>query len=169
MVEAMSKSFLALVPPSMGPYLATITALASLPFTFFVSNDAFYFGVLPVIGEAAATYGITPVEMARASLIGQPVPSFEDLFGRYAARIPTPALNRALQELREARQPPGRGRRRLNLLYGTQISTRPPRIRIYVNDRGLVTRDYGYWVENELRKRFELEGVPVSIDFVKSE
>jgi predicted GTPase len=32
-----------------------------------------------------------------------------------------------------------------------------------------VTRDYGYWVENELRKRFELEGVPVSIDFVKSE
>ena len=93
----------------------------------------------------------------------------EDLFRRYTARIPTPALNRALQELREARQPPGRGRRRLNLLYGTQISTRPPRIRIYVNDRSLVTRDYGYWVENELRRRFRLEGVPVSIDFATSE
>jgi citrate-Mg2+:H+ or citrate-Ca2+:H+ symporter, CitMHS family len=73
MVEAMSKSFLAMVPPSLGPYLAPITAVASLPFTFFISNDAFYFGVLPVVSEAAATYGITPVEMARASLIGQPV------------------------------------------------------------------------------------------------
>jgi GTP-binding protein len=54
-------------------------------------------------------------------------------------------------------------------MYGTQVSTRPPRIRIFVNAPSLVTRDYGYWVENELRQRFGLEGVPVSIDFVKSE
>jgi GTP-binding protein len=93
----------------------------------------------------------------------------EDLFSRYAARIPTPKLNRALQELREARQPPGRRGRRLNLLYGTQVASRPPRLRIFVNDRSLVTRDYGYWVENELRRRFRLDGVPVSIDFVSSE
>jgi GTP-binding protein len=93
----------------------------------------------------------------------------EDLFSRYAGRIPTAALNRALQELREARQPPGRRGRRLNLLYGTQVSSRPPRFRIFVNDRSLVTRDYGYWIENELRRRFRLEGVPVSIDFVTSE
>jgi GTP-binding protein len=93
----------------------------------------------------------------------------EDLFVRYAARIPTAELNRALSELREARQPPGRKGRRLNLMYGTQVSSRPPRLRLYVNDRRLVTRDYGYWVENELRRRFRLEGVPVSIDFVTSE
>ena len=92
----------------------------------------------------------------------------EELFARYTARIPTPELNRALQELREARQPPGRRGRRLNLLYGTQVSARPPRLRFFVNDRGLVTRDYAYWVENELRRRFGLEGVPVSIDFVTS-
>jgi GTP-binding protein len=49
------------------------------------------------------------------------------------------------------------------------VSSRPPRFRLFVNDRGLVTRDYGYWVENELRRRFRLEGVPVSIDFVTSE
>ena len=91
----------------------------------------------------------------------------ETLFVRYAGRIPTAALNRALQELREARQPPGRRGRRLNLLYGTQVSSRPPRFRFFVNDRSLVTRDYGYWVENELRERFELSGVPVSIDFVR--
>ena len=44
---------------------------------------------------------------------------------------------------------------------------RPPRFRIHVNDPRLVTRDYGYWVENELRERFSLEGVPVTIDFVR--
>jgi GTPase len=93
----------------------------------------------------------------------------ETVFERYAGRISTPQLNRALQELREARQPPGRRGRRLNLLYGTQVSSRPPRFRLFVNDRRLVTRDYGYWVENELRARFTLEGVPVSIDFVTSE
>ena len=93
----------------------------------------------------------------------------ESLFARFAGRISTSELNRALGELREARQPPGRRGRRLNLLYGTQVTSRPPRFRLFVNDRRLVTRDYGYWVENELRRRFALEGVPVSIDFVTSE
>ena len=92
----------------------------------------------------------------------------EKLFTAYAGRIPTAELNRALAELREARQPPGRRGRRLNLLYGTQVSSRPPRFRFFVNDRNLVTRDYGYWVENQLRRRFELQGIPVSIDFVTS-
>ena len=73
MVEAMSRSLLAVIPPAMGPYFAPITALVSMPFTFFMSNDAFYFGVLPILTEAAGQYGVTPVEMARASLIGQPV------------------------------------------------------------------------------------------------
>jgi len=91
----------------------------------------------------------------------------EELFAKVTARISTPQLNRALEELRAARQPPARNRRRLNLLYGTQTRTRPPRFRIFVNDPGLVTRDYGYWVENQLRERFGLEGVPVSIDFVR--
>jgi GTPase len=93
----------------------------------------------------------------------------ESLFERYVGRVPTAELNRALGELRQARQPPGRRGRRLNLLYGTQVSSRPPRFRVFVNDRRLVTRDYGYWVENELRRRFRLEGVPVSIDFVTSQ
>ena len=93
----------------------------------------------------------------------------EDLFSRYSGRIATAELNRALQELREKRQAPGRRGRRLNLLYGTQVSSRPPRFRLFVNDRRLVTRDYGYWVENELRARFGLDGVPVSIDFVTSQ
>ncbi|MGE6695118.1 CitMHS family transporter [Sphingobium sp. GW456-12-10-14-TSB1] len=73
MVDAMSSAMLALVPPQAGPYLAPIVAVASLPLTFFISNDAFYYGMLPIATHAAEAYGITPVEMARASLIGQPV------------------------------------------------------------------------------------------------
>ena len=57
----------------MGPYLAPITGLLSMPLTFFMSNDAFYFGVLPILAEAASHYGIPAVEIARASIIGQPV------------------------------------------------------------------------------------------------
>jgi GTP-binding protein len=90
-----------------------------------------------------------------------------NLFDRHSARISTPELNRFLAELREDRQPPGRRGRRLNLLYGTQTGVRPPRYRFFVNDPSLVTRDYGYWVENRMRDRFGLEGVPVSIDFVR--
>ncbi|TMM13476.1 MAG: ribosome biogenesis GTPase Der [Actinobacteria bacterium] len=90
-----------------------------------------------------------------------------DLFDRDTMRISTPQLNNALAELRERRQPPSRNGKRLNLLYATQTATRPPRFRVFVNDPALVTRDYGYWVENQLRERFGLDGVPVSIDFVR--
>ncbi len=90
-----------------------------------------------------------------------------DLYAKHAGRIPTPELNRFLVELGRGRQPPARRGRRLNLLYGTQTHTRPPRFRLFVNDPGLVTREYAYWVENRLRERFGLYGVPVSIDFVR--
>lgn len=73
MVDAMSKELVAIIPNSLGPYLAPITAIISMPLTFFMSNDAFYYGVLPILSEAASHYGITPVEMARASIVGQPV------------------------------------------------------------------------------------------------
>jgi GTPase len=91
----------------------------------------------------------------------------EDLYVKHTGRIATGELNRFLGELREQRPGPSRNGRRLNLLYGTQVSVRPPRFRFFVNDPGLLTRDYGYWVENRVRERFELEGVPVVIDFVR--
>ena len=91
----------------------------------------------------------------------------EALFEKYTAKISTGELNRFLQELREQREPPSRRGKRLNLLYGTQTSVRPPRFRFFVNDPGLITRDYAYWVENKVRDRFDLQGVPVSIDFVR--
>jgi GTPase len=99
--------------------------------------------------------------------IGRLLDRIEELYDKHTSRVTTGELNRFLGELREARQPPSRNGKRLNLLYGTQTQVRPPRFRFFVNDPGLVTRDYGYWVENQLRERFALEGVPVSIDFVR--
>jgi GTP-binding protein len=99
--------------------------------------------------------------------VGKLLDRVEELFAKHTARVPTAGFNRILQELRDARPGPSRNGRRLNLLYGTQVSTRPPRFRIHVNDPGLVTRDYGYWVENQLRDRLGLQGVPVIIDFVR--
>jgi len=102
--------------------------------------------------------------------LGRLLDHVQALFTKHTTRIPTPALNRALGELKEARPgPSGERGRRLRLLYATQTATRPPRLRVFVNDPRLVTRDYAYWVENELRSRFELQGVPVSIDFMRSE
>jgi GTP-binding protein len=91
--------------------------------------------------------------------------AIEELFGRHTSRVGTGALNRAMAEIGAARETPRRGRRRLNVLYATQYRTRPPRFRIVVNDQALVTRDYAYFVENQLRRRLGLEGAPVIIDF----
>src|SRR5580765_3711832 len=73
MVDAIADSVIRGVPTWMGPYMGLVTAALSLPFTFFISNDAFYFGIIPILAKTAAVYGFTPAEIARASLIGQQV------------------------------------------------------------------------------------------------
>lgn len=73
MVDAMADSVVRLVPVALGPYLAIVTGVLSVPFTYLISNDAFYFGVLPILAKAGEVYGISAAEMARAALIGQPV------------------------------------------------------------------------------------------------
>ncbi|MEO9120244.1 MAG: ribosome biogenesis GTPase Der, partial [Solirubrobacteraceae bacterium] len=95
------------------------------------------------------------------------------LADRSRTRIPTPQLNRFLSEVTAARQPPvgngGKGAssgHRLRLLFMTQTAERPPRFSIQVNSRARVTRDYAYYLENRLRERYRLEGVPAIIDFV---
>ncbi len=124
--------------------------------------------VRPRIGERLRQRpGVVTVSAETGRGVARLLDRIEQLFAKHVSRIPTPELNTFLAELKAARQPPARDRRRLNLLYGTQTRTRPPRFRFFVNDPSLVTRDYGYWVENQLRERFALEGVPVSIDFVR--
>jgi len=80
-------------------------------------------------------------------------------------RIPTPELNRFLSELVQERQPPAKQGHRLKLLYMAQIGTAPPRFAVQINSRQRVTRDYAYFLENRLRARFGMDGVPLVIDF----
>ncbi len=88
-----------------------------------------------------------------------------ELGDRAAQRIPTPELNRFLSDLQAIRQPPTVRGRRLRMYYMTQFETSPPRFAIQVSDRSRVTRDYAYFLENRLRERYGLEGVPLVIDF----
>ncbi|MGX1680497.1 CitMHS family transporter [Streptomyces althioticus] len=73
MVDSMAGWLVDTVPDGLGPHMALVTGVLSLPLTYFMSNDGFYFGVLPVLAEAGAAHGVTPLEMARASLVGQPL------------------------------------------------------------------------------------------------
>jgi GTP-binding protein len=84
---------------------------------------------------------------------------------RMRTRIPTPQLNRFISEVVQERQPPAKQGSRLRLLYMTQFETRPPRFAIQINSRNRVTRDYAYFVENRLRQRFGMDGIPLIIDF----
>jgi GTP-binding protein len=91
---------------------------------------------------------------------------------RMSGRIPTAELNRFLAETVQARQPPvgtrrGSSQHRLKLIYMAQIGERPPRFAIQINSRARVTRDYAYFVENRLRARYGMDGVPLVIDFVE--
>jgi GTPase len=110
-----------------------------------------------------------PPVVAVSALRGQGVAELlavvASLDARYTAHIATAELNRALATLAAERPLPGRAGRRLKMYYIAQYRTAPPRFAIGVNDRALVTRDFGFFVENRLRRRFSLEGVPLIIDF----
>lgn len=88
-----------------------------------------------------------------------------DLAERSKGRIPTQELNRFLADLQAAREPPGRHGKRLKLLYMTQFEEGPPRFSVQVNDRRIISRNWAYFLENSLRERYGLEGIPLVIDF----
>jgi GTP-binding protein len=90
------------------------------------------------------------------------------LADRSAQWIPTPELNRFVSDIQAIRQPPAVRGKRLKIYYMSQYETKPPRFAIQVNNRGLVTRDYAYFLENRLRERYRVEGVPLVIDFKTS-
>jgi GTP-binding protein len=111
-----------------------------------------------------------PPAIACSARSGRGVPKLLEhavaLAARRAERIPTPELNRVVGDVVAQRPPPHRHGRRLRLYYAAQVGRRPPRIAIQVNDRRLITRDWAYYLENRLRERYRLEGVPLVIDFV---
>ncbi|MFN2615885.1 MAG: ribosome biogenesis GTPase Der [Thermoleophilaceae bacterium] len=88
-----------------------------------------------------------------------------DLAERAEGWIKTSELNRFLSDVQSERQPPAVRGKRLRMYYAAQFESGPPRIAIQVSDRSLLTRDYAYFVENRLRDRYGLHGVPLVIDF----
>jgi GTPase len=88
------------------------------------------------------------------------------LADRAGERIPTPDLNRLVADVVAKVPPPSRRGRRLRLYYAAQVGERPVRVAIQVNDRKLIVRDWAYHLENRMRENYELEGVPLVIDFV---
>ncbi|MEV5432199.1 citrate:proton symporter [Streptomyces sp. NPDC052701] len=73
MVDHMAEWVVGSIPDGLGPHMALVTGLLSIPFTYFMSNDGFYFGILPVLAEAGQAHGVSSLEIARASLVGQPL------------------------------------------------------------------------------------------------
>lgn len=87
------------------------------------------------------------------------------LADRSKEQIQTAELNRFLGDVQAERQAPAVRGRRLRMYYMAQFESGPPRFAIQVNDRGLITRDYAFFIENRLRDRYDLQGVPLVIDF----
>ncbi|MFD5540134.1 CitMHS family transporter [Streptomyces sp. NPDC127079] len=73
MVDHMAEWLVGNIPDGMGPHMALVTGVLSIPLTYFMSNDGFYFGILPVLAEAGQAHGVPAVEIARASIVGQPL------------------------------------------------------------------------------------------------
>ncbi|MFI9025061.1 CitMHS family transporter [Streptomyces sp. NPDC053560] len=71
MVEHMARWLVSNVPDAMGPHMGLVTGILSIPLTYFMSNDGFYFGIVPILAEAGAAHGVSSLEIARASLVGQ--------------------------------------------------------------------------------------------------
>jgi GTP-binding protein len=93
------------------------------------------------------------------------LPLARKLYQQYSARIPTAELNRWLEVLKAQRAPAGRGAKTLKAFYMVQYDTSPPRFKVMVNSRALVTKSYAYYLENRLREEYDLLGVPLVIDF----
>ena len=112
----------------------------------------------PKVLTASATTGRNVQRLLQEAL---------SLSARAMHRIPTPEMNKFLADVTQARQPPAKQGHRLKMLYMAQIGVKPPRFSIQVNSRARLTRDYAYFVENRLRERYGLDGIPLIIDFAE--
>ena len=80
-----------------------------------------------------------------------------------AMRVSTATLNQVINEAIAIVQPPTDKGKRLKILYGTQVSTKPPIFVIFVNNKELFHFSYERYLVNQIRKEFGLEGTPVRI------
>ncbi|PAE17040.1 citrate transporter [Virgibacillus sp. 7505] len=81
MVDAMATALVNVIPDALSPQLPLLVGLTSMPFTFFMANDPYYFGIVPILAESASQIGINKLEIAQASLLGQPLHLLSPLVG----------------------------------------------------------------------------------------
>ena len=71
MATALTQSIVQVIPQQLAGFWSLIIAIISVPGTFFLTNDGFYYGVLIPFAEIGRQYGFTDMQMALASLMGQ--------------------------------------------------------------------------------------------------
>jgi CitMHS family citrate-Mg2+:H+ or citrate-Ca2+:H+ symporter len=71
MIEAMATALVSLIPQQHATLLPTLTALTSMPASMLFTPDAYYFGVVPILSQTATQFGMDPLEIGRAALLGQ--------------------------------------------------------------------------------------------------
>ncbi|MEK4924489.1 citrate:proton symporter [Cytobacillus sp. FSL R5-0569] len=76
MIEAMANTLVSIIPESTGSFMSLIVAITSMPLSLVFTPDAYYFGVLPVLSETAANYGIAAENIGRAAVLGQMTTGF---------------------------------------------------------------------------------------------
>jgi citrate-Mg2+:H+ or citrate-Ca2+:H+ symporter, CitMHS family len=76
MIEAMASATVSVIPDAMAGYLPLIVAVVSMPLSLVFTPDAFYFGVMPVLAQAAGSFGMDPTVIGRASILGQMTTGF---------------------------------------------------------------------------------------------
>ena len=121
------------------------------------------------VERLAAKVQMRPPWLTVSALTGRGVdrilPLALGLYDKYSGRISTGELNRWMETFRRLRGEPQQSGKRLKLFYAVQYDDSPPRFKVMVNSKGLITRNYAYHLENRLREAYGLQGIPLIIDF----
>lgn len=76
MITAMATSLVNIIPDGVGDYMGVIVGVVSMPLSLVFTTDSYYFGVLPILAEAASAYGLQPIQIGQASILGQMTTGF---------------------------------------------------------------------------------------------
>lgn len=124
------------------------------------------------ISDRLTFVGYAPV-VAISALTGKNVERIwtlvDEAYAHFSGTISTSKLNAWLTEIRETGVTVTKGKRVLRMKYVTQTSTCPPHFTFFVNRPDIVTDNYRRFLENRLRKSFDLTGTPISMKFKKKD